>query len=226
MMRWTFRPFTVNGQSAKPPERLEIVYVGWDTFGAPSVDVASPRNWSLQRSATWQEVRQIRSMTGVQWSHRHNEAVLVVFDPKKISFEELLKVFWEGHNPTQGMRQGNDRGTQYRSGIYTTTDAQRDLAHASLKTYEASLLEAGHGPITTEILSADTFYYAEEYHQQYLHKNPNGYCGLGGTGVSCQIGLEVWRCASNEEQKKRPCRTARRFQRDGSSDWCVSPGGF
>jgi peptide-methionine (S)-S-oxide reductase len=119
----------------------------------------------------------------------HNETVLVIYEPTTLSFDTLLAVFWEGHNPTQGMRQGNDRGTQYRSGVYTTTDAQLDVAHASLQAYESKLLEAGHGHITTEVLRATTFYYAEEYHQQYLHKNPNGYCGLGGTGVSCPIGL-------------------------------------
>lgn len=118
----------------------------------------------------------------------HNEVVLVVFDPAKTGYEQLLKVFWEAHNPTQGMRQGNDQGTQYRSGIYTTSDQQMQLAQRSQQQYEAALKDNGLGPITTEVLEANTFYYAEEYHQQYLHKNPNGYCGLGGTGVSCSIG--------------------------------------
>ena len=121
----------------------------------------------------------------------HNEVVLVVYNPKKTSFETLLSMFWENHDPTQGMRQGNDRGTQYRSGIYVSTDAQRDLAHASLQAYEAELREAGYGGITTEILQAPPFYYAEDYHQQYLHKNPQGYCGMGGTGVSCPIGIRT-----------------------------------
>jgi len=113
----------------------------------------------------------------------HNEVVLVVYDPQIISFEQLLKVFWESHNPTQGMRQGNDRGTQYRSGIYCFNDAQRQLAESTKAVYQQAL-EAKHlGTITTEILPASEFYYAETYHQQYLHKNPNGYCGLGGTGV-------------------------------------------
>jgi peptide-methionine (S)-S-oxide reductase len=119
----------------------------------------------------------------------HNEVVRVVFDPEKVSFEDLLKVFWESHDPTQGMRQGNDRGTQYRSGIYTTSDAQKHAAEASREAYQTALSAAGHGPITTEILPAAEFYYAEDYHQQYLHKNPAGYCGLGGTGVSCPTGL-------------------------------------
>ncbi|MEO1691860.1 MAG: peptide-methionine (S)-S-oxide reductase MsrA [Cyanobacteria bacterium J06631_6] len=113
----------------------------------------------------------------------HNEVVLVVFDPEKISYEELLKVFWESHNPTQGMRQGNDRGTQYRSGIYTYTPEQKKLAEASLEAYQQELSKAGYDPITTEIIEAPEFYYAEDYHQQYLSKVPNGYCGLGGVGV-------------------------------------------
>jgi peptide-methionine (S)-S-oxide reductase len=118
----------------------------------------------------------------------HNEVVLVVFDPAKTSFEALLKVFWESHDPTQGMRQGNDVGTQYRSGIYTTTDEQAAAATASRERYQAALTAAGRGEITTEITPAPDFYYAEDYHQQYLAKNPNGYCGLGGTGVTCPIG--------------------------------------
>ena len=113
----------------------------------------------------------------------HNEVVLVVFNPQETSLEQLLKVFWEAHNPTQGMRQGNDRGTQYRSGIYYFSDRQRELAEATLAAYQQALNEKGLGEITTEILPAGEFYYAETYHQQYLHKNPNGYCGLGGTGV-------------------------------------------
>ena len=119
----------------------------------------------------------------------HNEVVLVVFDPKVISYDALLKLFRESHNPTQGMRQGNDRGTQYRSGIYTYSDAQLNAAKASKEMYQEKLTEAGYGDITTEILPASEFYYAEDYHQQYLAKNPNGYCGLGGTNVSCPIGV-------------------------------------
>lgn len=121
----------------------------------------------------------------------HGEVVLVTYDPKVISYEALLKVFWEGHDPTQGMRQGNDRGTQYRSGIYVFDAAQRAAAEASREVFGARLKAAGLGAITTEILDAPAFYYAEDYHQQYLAKNPGGYCGLGGTGVSCPIGLAV-----------------------------------
>jgi len=121
----------------------------------------------------------------------HNEVVLVIYDPAKISYETLLKTFWESHDPTQGMRQGNDVGTQYRSGIYTFDADQREAAEASCAAYQDQLKRAGYGSITTEILEAPTFYYAEDYHQQYLAKNPNGYCGLGGTGVSCPVGLET-----------------------------------
>ena len=119
----------------------------------------------------------------------HAEAVLVVFDPTKISYEKLLSIFWESHDPTQGMRQGNDAGTQYRSAIYTTSPAQQAAAERSRAAYQSALDAAGHGQITTEIAPAGPFYYAEDYHQQYLARNPNGYCGLGGTGVACQVGL-------------------------------------
>jgi len=119
----------------------------------------------------------------------HAEVVLVVFDPDLVSYEELLRIFWESHDPTQGMRQGNDIGTQYRSAIYTCDDAQAAVAQQSMQDYQAELTKAGYGDITTEIGPLDTFYYAEDYHQQYLAKNPGGYCGLGGTGVSCSIGL-------------------------------------
>ena len=121
----------------------------------------------------------------------HNEVVLVVYDPAKISYEQLLKCFWESHNPTQGMRQGNDSGTQYRSGVYTYSPAQRAAAEASRATFGKALAAKGFEPITTEILDAPEFFYAEAYHQQYLDKNPGGYCGLGGTGVTCQIGTGV-----------------------------------
>lgn len=117
----------------------------------------------------------------------HTEAVLVVFDAAKLSFESLLQTFWQGHNPTQGMRQGNDRGTQYRSGIYASDDTQLAAALASKERYQAALSAAGHNAISTEVLAASEFYYAEEYHQQYLAKNPSGYCGIGGTGVSCPV---------------------------------------
>jgi peptide-methionine (S)-S-oxide reductase len=119
----------------------------------------------------------------------HAEVVLVVFRPAEISYDELLRIFWEGHDPTQGMRQGNDVGTQYRSAVYATSERQRDAALASRDRYQRRLREAGYGEITTEIREAPEFYYAEDYHQQYLEKNPNGYCGLGGTGLSCPVGL-------------------------------------
>jgi peptide-methionine (S)-S-oxide reductase len=119
----------------------------------------------------------------------HTEAVLVVFDPQTLSYESLLTTFWEGHNPTQGMRQGNDLGTQYRSAIYVQSPAQLDIAEKSRELFQTQLSAAGYGEITTEIELAGEFYYAEDYHQQYLDKNPGGYCGLGGTGVSCPVGL-------------------------------------
>jgi peptide-methionine (S)-S-oxide reductase len=119
----------------------------------------------------------------------HNEVVLAVFRPVEISLDEVLRLFWENHDPTQGMRQGNDVGTQYRSGVYVSSDEQRAAAEASRERYAERLAEAGYGEITTEIVDVPAFYYAEDYHQQYLAKNPNGYCGLGGTGVSCPVGL-------------------------------------
>lgn len=121
----------------------------------------------------------------------HNEVVRVVFDPDETSYSDLLQLFWEGHDPTQGMRQGNDRGTQYRSGIYYYDDRQKQLALDSQAAFQEALSEAGYGKITTEILAAPEYYFAEDYHQQYLAKNPNGYCGLGGTGVSCPVGTDV-----------------------------------
>jgi len=185
----------VNGRPIKPPfpEGLETAIFGLGCFWG-----AERKFWELPDGVyvtavgyagghtpnpTYQEV--CTGRTG------HNEVVLVVFDPKKISYEQLLKTFWESHNPTQGMRQGNDVGTQYRSGIYVTSAAQRAAAEASKATYEAALKKRGYGPVTTEILDAPPFYYAEDYHQQYLAQNPFGYCGLGGTGVSCQIGTGV-----------------------------------
>ncbi len=119
----------------------------------------------------------------------HNEVVLVVFDPEQVRYAQLLALFWEGHNPTQGMRQGNDTGTQYRSGLYTFSASQQEQAQASLRRYQDSLAARGYGRVTTEILPAPTFYYAEDYHQQYLAKNPGGYCGLGGTGVACELSI-------------------------------------
>jgi peptide-methionine (S)-S-oxide reductase len=134
-------------------------------------------------NATYREV--CSGMTG------HTEVVLVVFDPKVTSYDEMLRIFWENHDPTQGMRQGNDVGTQYRSAIYTTTPEQKKAAEASRAAYQDRLTASGYGRITTEILEAPPFYYAEEYHQQYLAKNPNGYCGIGGTGVSCPTGVRA-----------------------------------
>jgi peptide-methionine (S)-S-oxide reductase len=132
---------------------------------------------------TYEEV--CSGMTG------HTEAVLVVYDPKQVTYEQLLKVFWEGHDPTQGMRQGNDVGTQYRSGIYVTSDGQAQAAEASKAAYQQALSGKGYGAITTEVAPAGPFYFAEDYHQQYLAKNPHGYCGVGSTGVSCPIGVGV-----------------------------------
>jgi peptide-methionine (S)-S-oxide reductase len=137
----------------------------------------------LTPNPTYREV--CSGMTG------HAEVVLVVFDPKVISYGELLKLFWENHDPTQGMRQGHDVGTQYRSGVYYFDDDQRRAAEQSRDAYQKQLAPAGYGPITTEILPAPEFYYAEDYHQQYLAKNPGGYCGIGGTGVTCPIGVGV-----------------------------------
>ena len=134
-------------------------------------------------NATYREV--CSGMTG------HTEVVLVVFDPNVTSYDEMLKIFWENHDPTQGMRQGNDVGTQYRSAIYATSPEQKKAAEASRAAYQDRLTAAGYGRITTEIADAPPFYYAEEYHQQYLAKNPNGYCGIGGTGVSCPIGVKA-----------------------------------
>ncbi len=134
-------------------------------------------------NATYQEV--CSGQTG------HNEVVRVIYDPAVISYDGLLRAFWEGHDPTQGMRQGNDSGTQYRSGIYTSSPEQQVAAEASRQVYQARLKAAGHGAITTEIVAAPAFYFAEDYHQQYLAKNPGGYCGIGGTGVSCPIGVAV-----------------------------------
>lgn len=176
----------VNGNPLKPPfpEGMETMVVGmgcfwgaerkfWQQKGVYTTAVGYAAG--ITPNPTYNEV--CSGMTG------HNEVVLVVFDPQVISYESLLQVFWESHNPTQGMRQGNDAGTQYRSGIYVYSDRQRQLAEASLDKYQQALKAAGYGAITTEIVDAPPFYYAEEYHQQYLAKNPGGYCGLGGTNV-------------------------------------------
>jgi peptide-methionine (S)-S-oxide reductase len=137
----------------------------------------------LTPNPTYREV--CSGMTG------HAEVVLVVFDPARVSYDDLLKTFWESHDPTQGMRQGNDVGTQYRSGIYYVDEKQKEAAERSRGEYQRAISTAGYGAITTEILPAPEFYYAEDYHQQYLSKNPDGYCGLGGTGVSCPVGIKV-----------------------------------
>jgi peptide-methionine (S)-S-oxide reductase len=184
----------VNGAPLQPPfpEGLEQAIFGmgcfwgaerkfWQTPGVYSTSVGYAGGYTP--NPTYEEVCSGR--TG------HTEVVLVVYDPKQVSFETLLKVFWESHNPTQGMRQGNDVGTQYRSAIYWTTDAQRKVAEASRDAYQQVLTAAGHEAITTELRPAPEYYYAEDYHQQYLAKNPNGYCGLGGTGVSCPVGTGV-----------------------------------
>jgi peptide-methionine (S)-S-oxide reductase len=172
------------------PDGLETAIVGMGCFwGAERVFWRAPGVYTtavgyaggFTRNPTYEEVCSGR--TG------HTEAVLVVFDPNVTSYEEILRLFWENHDPTQGMRQGNDAGTQYRSAIYATTDAQLAAAEASRAMFQGELAKSGFGEITTEIAPAGQFYYAEPYHQQYLAKNPNGYCGLGGTGVSCPIGL-------------------------------------
>jgi peptide-methionine (S)-S-oxide reductase len=185
----------VNGRGLQPPypQGMEQAVFGLGCFWG-----AERKFWQLgegiyttavgyagghTRNPTYEEVCSGR--TG------HTEAVLVVFDPKKISYEQLLRTFWESHNPTQGMRQGNDVGTQYRSAIYTSGDAQRNAAEASKGAYQRALAAKGVGTITTEIAPAGEFYFAEDYHQQYLAKNPAGYCGLGGTGVSCPIGVSA-----------------------------------
>ena len=182
----------VNGNKLKPPfpEGLELAMFGLGCFwGAEKAFWKEPGVYSTSvgyaggftPNATYEEV--CSGLTG------HNEVVRVVFDPQRVSYERLLQLFWESHDPTQGMRQGNDVGTQYRSGVYVYSPAQRAAAEASKEAYQAMLAEHRYGPISTEIVDAPEFYYAEDYHQQYLAKNPAGYCGLGGTGVSCPIGL-------------------------------------
>ena len=178
----------INGNPLKPPfpDGMQTAMFGmgcfwgierkfWNIEGVYTTAVGYAAGHTP--NPTYQEV--CTGMTG------HNEVVFVVFDPKVVSYEALLKAFWEGHDPTQGMRQGNDRGTQYRSGIYTYSAEQKQLAETSRDRYQEALSKAGFGNITTEILEAPEFYYAEHYHPQYLGKNPNGYCGVGGTNVSC-----------------------------------------
>lgn len=178
----------VNGNSIKPPypNNIDTIMFGlgcfwgaerkfWQVPGVYSTAVGYAGGYTP--NATYEEV--CTGLTG------HNEVVLVMFDSEKTSLNDLLKVFWESHNPTQGMRQGNDKGTQYRSGIYTFNDEQLKIAEQSKREFAQKLKQAGYGQITTEIMPAPDFYYAEDYHQQYLAKNPNGYCGLGGLGISC-----------------------------------------
>jgi peptide-methionine (S)-S-oxide reductase len=184
----------VNGHRLTPPflDGLKLVMFGmgcfwgaekkfWQVRGVYSTAVGYAAGQTP--NPTYREV--CSGMTG------HNEAVLVVFDPKLVSFEQLLRVFWENHDPTQGMRQGNDVGTQYRSGIYYYDDEQRRAAEQSRDDFQRELRKAGYGAITTELQPAPEFYYAEDYHQQYLAKNPGGYCGLGGTGVTCPVGVSA-----------------------------------
>ncbi|MEE2829646.1 MAG: peptide-methionine (S)-S-oxide reductase MsrA [Myxococcota bacterium] len=181
----------VLGTAMQPPwDGLEVAIVGmgcfwgaerlfWTAEGVHSTQVGYSAGHTP--NPTYQEV--CGGRTG------HNEVVRVIFDPAVISYGAVLKIFWEGHNPTQGMRQGNDVGTQYRSGIYCSSEAQTVQASTSMKNFQDLLKSSGYGPITTEVIDATKFYYAEDYHQQYLHKNPGGYCGLGGTGVTCPTGL-------------------------------------
>lgn len=184
----------VNGHPLKPPfpEEMELAMFGlgcfwgaervfWEADGVFSTSVGYAGGYTP--NPTYEEV--CSGMTG------HNEVVRVVFDPKKVPFSRLLRIFWESHDPTQGMRQGNDSGTQYRSGIYVSNEQQKRAAIASRDSYGNSLQASGYGPITTEITDAPVFYYAEEYHQQYLAKNPGGYCGHGGTGVACPVGAPI-----------------------------------
>lgn len=181
----------VNGNPLVPPfPGMEVAIFGLGCF------------WGAERKF-WEKAGVFTTAVGYAAGHTpnpsykevcsgqtgHNEVVLVAHDPTVIRYEDLLTTFWESHNPTQGMRQGNDTGTQYRSGIYVQGEAQRKAAEASRDAYQKAITAAGHGKITTEILDAPDFYYAEDYHQQYLAKNPDGYCGLGGTGVACPIGL-------------------------------------
>jgi len=182
----------VNGNRLVPPfpAGLELAQFGLGCFwGAERLFWETPGVYSTAVGYAGGETPNPSYEEVCSGFTNHTEAVLVVFDPKQLSYDALLKVFWEGHDPTQGMRQGNDRGSQYRSAIYTYGEAQAKAAAASRGMYEAALKAKGYGPITTEIKPAGEFYYAEDYHQQYLGKNPDGYCGLGGTGVTCPVGV-------------------------------------
>ncbi|MDE2647283.1 MAG: peptide-methionine (S)-S-oxide reductase MsrA [Paracoccaceae bacterium] len=184
----------INGRplSLKTPDGMNVAIFGmgcfwgaerifWSLDGVYSTMVGYTSGFTL--NPTYQEV--CTGLTG------HNEVVRIVYDPSVISYNRLLKIFWESHNPTQGMRQGNDLGTQYRSGIYYSDDTQNLVANETKLAYEKALTDSGYGKITTEILSSNLFYFAEDYHQQYLAKNPLGYCGIGGTGITCLIGINV-----------------------------------
>ena len=184
----------INGRplSLKTPDGMNVAIFGmgcfwgaerifWSLDGVYSTMVGYTSGFTL--NPTYQEV--CTGLTG------HNEVVRIVYDPSIISYNRLLKIFWESHNPTQGMRQGNDLGTQYRSGIYYSDDTQNLIANETKLAYEKALTDSGYGKITTEILSSNLFYFAEDYHQQYLAKNPLGYCGIGGTGITCLIGINV-----------------------------------
>jgi peptide-methionine (S)-S-oxide reductase len=183
--------FILGSQMVAPwPEGMEVIIAGmgcfwgaerkfWNATGVYSTQVGYAGGFTPNPS--YEEV--CSGQTG------HNEVVQVVFDPAQIFLDAILQVFWENHDPTQGLRQGNDVGTQYRSGVYCTSAAQKQAVEASRERFQSGLTQAGFGAITTEIVEAPAFYYAEDYHQQYLGKNPNGYCGMGGTGVACPIGL-------------------------------------
>ena len=186
----------VTGRALKPPfpEGFETVLFGMGCFWG-----AERKFWQMGKDRIWLTAVGYAAGTTPNPTYEeacsgltgHNEVVLVVYDPKVTSFSELLKMFWENHDPTQGMRQGNDVGTQYRSGIYVSGEGRRNAAQASAAAFGKALAQKAYGPITTEILDAPVFYYAEAYHQQYLAKNPGGYCGLGGTGVTCPIGTDT-----------------------------------
>jgi len=182
----------VNGHPLKPPfpEGMQLAQFGLGCFwGAERVFWQTPGVYSTAVGYAGGETKNPTYEEVCSGFTNHTEAVLVVYDPKVVTYDQLLKVFWESHDPTQGMRQGNDAGTQYRSAIYTYGEEQMKAALASKAQFQQALKQAGYGPITTEIRAAPVFYYAEEYHQQYLAKNPGGYCGLGGTGVSCPAGV-------------------------------------
>ena len=194
------RPFSISGThtvlhtpiEAEPPTAFAEVTFGMGCFwGAERIFWQTPGVWTTAVGYAGGQTANPTYEETCSGKTGHAEVVRVVFDPSVISFDELLRIFWESHDPTQGFRQGNDFGTQYRSTLYYTSDAQKVAAQASRDAYEKRLQAVGYKGITTEIAPAGTFYYAEDYHQQYLYKNPNGYCGIGGTGVACAVGLGV-----------------------------------